>query len=97
MHPLPLRRQVPNLGATLDHIFVSTDCAVTSAYYPLPFRATDTDQLHRLNLPNHEHPSDHLPIGAVIRLRHPGGGASVQGQPGEESAGQLGEENSGAS
>ena len=68
---LHAKRQVPNLGSTIDHIFVSSDCVVRAVYNPLSLRSTDTASLNRLSLPNLMHPSDHLPIGAVIRLKQP--------------------------
>ncbi len=58
---------MPNLGATLDFIFASTDCQVSAVYYPLACRSTDVEQLQRLSLPNHLYPSDHLPIGEAPR------------------------------
>ncbi|GAX83979.1 hypothetical protein CEUSTIGMA_g11404.t1 [Chlamydomonas eustigma] len=68
---LPFTRKVPQLGSTLDHIFTSSEFSVSSVYWPLTLRGTDSDQLQRLHLPNQFHPSDHLPIGCVIRLRQP--------------------------
>jgi len=68
---LPYTRKVPTLGAVIDYVFASRDFDVVALHYPLAVRLTDEAGLRRLSLPNGTHPSDHLPVGCVLRLRQP--------------------------
>jgi mRNA deadenylase 3'-5' endonuclease subunit Ccr4 len=61
--------QVPQLESSLDWLFASASLAVTALLWPLdPALPADRRLPHsRTGLPNAQHPSDHLPIGAKLR------------------------------
>ncbi|KXZ54570.1 hypothetical protein GPECTOR_4g635 [Gonium pectorale] len=65
---LPFTRKVPSLASTLDFIWASCQLEVRSLYWPVECRHEGL--LQHQALPNQHYPSDHLPIGAVLRLKH---------------------------
>lgn len=62
----------PGFTGTLDYIFVSTDSSRLKAVSLLDLPSPDSVDITG-GLPNHYHPSDHLPIGAefVVAEDHP--------------------------
>jgi hypothetical protein len=60
---------VPQLESSLDWLFASVSLTVTALLWPLdPSLPADRRLPHsRTGLPNAQHPSDHLPIGAKLR------------------------------
>ncbi|KXZ54569.1 hypothetical protein GPECTOR_4g634 [Gonium pectorale] len=65
---LPFTRIVPQSAATVDFLWASAVLEVRSLYWPVECRHEGLIQ-HQA-LPNQHYPSDHLPIGAVLRLKH---------------------------
>ncbi|GLI60021.1 hypothetical protein VaNZ11_002085 [Volvox africanus] len=67
-YELPFTRKVPALASTMDFIWASYHMEVAALYWPVECRHEGL--IEQQALPNHHYPSDHLPIGAVLRLRH---------------------------
>ncbi|EFJ47404.1 hypothetical protein VOLCADRAFT_92068 [Volvox carteri f. nagariensis] len=67
-HELPFTRKVPPLASTLDFIWASCQLEVAALYWPVECRHEGL--IEHQALPNQHYPSDHLPIGAVLRLKH---------------------------
>ena len=63
--------QTDEFQGWIDHIWVNPRVTVESVLRP-PVRALDLNAGQRARefapIPNHAHPSDHVPIGAAIRL-----------------------------
>jgi mRNA deadenylase 3'-5' endonuclease subunit Ccr4 len=58
--------QVPGNESVLDYIWVSRDTVTVEAVLE-PLAAKDRAMATLFSLPNANRPSDHLPIGAVLR------------------------------
>ncbi|GLC33494.1 hypothetical protein PLESTB_000081100 [Pleodorina starrii] len=67
-HELPFTRKVPSLASTLDFIWASCQLEVAALYWPVECRHEGL--IEHQALPNQHYPSDHLPIGAVLRMKH---------------------------
>ncbi|GLC61160.1 hypothetical protein PLESTB_001724600 [Pleodorina starrii] len=67
-HDLPFTRKVPSLASTLDFIWASCQLEVAALYWPVECRHEGL--IEHQALPNQHYPSDHLPIGAVLRMKH---------------------------
>ncbi|PNW83119.1 hypothetical protein CHLRE_06g307400v5 [Chlamydomonas reinhardtii] len=65
---LPFTRKVPSLASSLDFIWASCNLEVTALYVPV--EARHQGLIAHQALPNQHYPSDHLPIGAVLKLKH---------------------------
>ncbi|GFR52781.1 hypothetical protein Agub_g15396, partial [Astrephomene gubernaculifera] len=65
---LPFTRKVPSLSSTLDFLWASCGLSVSALYLPVERRHEHL--ISRQALPNQHYPSDHLPIGAVLRWTH---------------------------
>lgn len=66
--------QVPGVASsTLDWVWASESMAVSAVYWPLTVPAVSAPAgpagWRLYNLPNADHPSDHLPIGAILRVK----------------------------
>ena len=61
------------MASKLDFVWASDSLAVSAVLWP----CVPADLLPHNQLPNATHPSDHLPVGAVLRLKAPG---EAQGQ-----------------
>lgn len=62
-HKVPRHLQVPGLASTLDYVWASSQLAVTRVLHPLTRR-----DLNQPCFPNPDNPSDHIPLGAVLRV-----------------------------
>ncbi|KAG2426336.1 hypothetical protein HXX76_013093 [Chlamydomonas incerta] len=60
--------RVPSLASSLDFIWASCNLEVAGLY--LPVEARHEGLIAHQALPNQHYPSDHLPIGAVLKLKH---------------------------
>ncbi|PNW83120.1 hypothetical protein CHLRE_06g307400v5 [Chlamydomonas reinhardtii] len=60
--------RVPSLASSLDFIWASCNLEVTALYVPV--EARHQGLIAHQALPNQHYPSDHLPIGAVLKLKH---------------------------
>ncbi|KAG2490743.1 hypothetical protein HYH03_010898 [Edaphochlamys debaryana] len=60
--------RVPALASTLDFIWASCQMEVSALYWPVECRHEGLISLQAL--PNQHYPSDHLPIGALLRCKH---------------------------
>eukprot|EP00198_Chlamydomonas_reinhardtii_P001888 XP_001691224.1 predicted protein [Chlamydomonas reinhardtii] len=65
---LRLMEAVPSLASSLDFIWASCNLEVTALYVPV--EARHQGLIAHQALPNQHYPSDHLPIGAVLKLKH---------------------------
>ena len=64
----PFTRKVnKHAGARLDFVWVSPGLDVLGVMRPLPMEYREL--VERVGLPNYALPSDHLPVGAVVRLK----------------------------
>lgn len=82
----PFTRKVHHRGgARLDFVWASRGVGLGGVLRPLPLEHRDL--VERLGLPNHAMPSDHLPVGAVLRVgRADGGGDAEEGEAGGDGA-----------
>lgn len=62
--------QVPSLASHLDWLLVSASLSVVGVLWPLDEGSPADQRLahSRHGLPNAAHPSDHLPLGARLRV-----------------------------
>jgi hypothetical protein len=64
----------------LDWLFASSSMRVTALLWPLDEASVPADRRlphSRLGLPNGRHPSDHLPLGARLRVLPAGAAAAM--------------------
>lgn len=61
------------MASSLDWVWASESMAVSAVYWPLTVPAVSAPAgpagWRLYNLPNADHPSDHLPIGAILRVK----------------------------
>jgi hypothetical protein len=65
----PFTRKVPGSAAVLDFLWCSRHMRVEAVMKPLQQELKPL--VEKASLPNRVHPSDHLPVGAVLRLSGP--------------------------
>ena len=82
--PPPLLPQVNRDHAVLDFIWCSRHMPVSAVLRPLQPELRELVAKHYM--PNRWHPSDHLPIGAVLRLTPPPADAANGGADGGSGA-----------
>lgn len=85
---LPFTRKVPQLASSLDFIWVSSFISVEAVYWP--YTPEDLALIKENSLPNERFPSDHVPIGVVLRIPPiPAGQEVLQEEAGDMDNGEM--------